>query len=275
MADESNELELELQIREAAKKRTGEWAICASLIFLGVIWVLLIGTSFDNPQDNQRNLEFVDVVSDIMLYPFLSNPQSTEVEPNDSIDDATVAIFPGSASGTLQQGGDNDYFKFSATQGQILRFRVTLPDSPKINSEAPMLFDLRVLKLDGSPLPGRFTVLIPEDGEYILEVIEKIKNDSAKYVYEINDESAQAAIFPIDLALLVLLTSIMSSFCALISLVADKNNRNTWIVRMLTLGPIIPIFITIVMVMIIVNDYDNNSILQKFIGGETQPIIKE
>ena len=44
---------------------------------------------------------------------------------------------------------------------------------------------------------------------------------------------------------------------------------------MFTLGPIIPIFITIVMVMIIVNDYDSKSILQEFIGGETQPIIKD
>ena len=157
MADEFNDLELELQIREAAKKRTGEWAICASLIFLGVILILLIGTIFDNPQLQDKDLEFVSVVEGIFKYPF----------------------------------------------------------------------------------------------------------------------SKDLAYFPIDLAILILLTSIMSSFCALISLVADKNNRNTWICRMFTLGPIIPIFITIVMVMIIVNDYDSKSILQEFIGGETQPIIKE
>lgn len=157
MADDSIELELEEQIREATKTQAGEWSICAALVFLGVILVLLIGTSFDNPQLQDKDLELASVVEGILKYPFTKD----------------------------------------------------------------------------------------------------------------------LAYFPIDLAILILLTSIMSSFCALISLVADKNNRNTWIVRMLTLGPIIPIFITIVMVMIIVNDYDNKSILQEFIGGETQPIIKE
>ena len=157
MADESQELELEEKLREAAKRQTGEWTICATLVFLGVILVLLIGTGFDNPQVKEKDLAFFEVVSGIFKYPF----------------------------------------------------------------------------------------------------------------------NKDLAYFPIDLAIVVLLTSVMSSFCALISLVADKNNRNTWIVRMFTLGPIIPIFITIVMVMIIVNHYDDKSILQSIIGGETQPMLKD
>ena len=157
MADDSIELELEEQIREAAKTQAGEWSICAALVFLGVILILFVGTIFDNPQLQDKDLEFVSVVEGIFKYPFTKD----------------------------------------------------------------------------------------------------------------------LAYFPIDLAIVVLLTSVMSSFCALISLVADKNNRNTWIVRMFTLGPIIPIFITIVMVMIIVNHYDDKSILQSIIGGETQPMLKD
>ena len=37
MADDSIELELEEQIREAAKTQAGEWSICAALVFLGVL----------------------------------------------------------------------------------------------------------------------------------------------------------------------------------------------------------------------------------------------
>ena len=72
--------------------------------------------------------------------------------------------------------------------------------------------------------------------------------------------------FPVDIAVIILLISIMSSFCGLISLVADKNNRNTWLMRVLTLGPLLPIFFSIVMVMLIVSNYNDPSILQDIIG---------
>ncbi len=72
--------------------------------------------------------------------------------------------------------------------------------------------------------------------------------------------------FPVDIAVIILLISIMSSFCGLISLVADKNNRNTWLMRVLTLGPLLPIFFSIVMIMLIVSNYNDPSILQDIIG---------
>ena len=72
--------------------------------------------------------------------------------------------------------------------------------------------------------------------------------------------------FPVDIAVIMLLISIMSSFCGLISLVADKNNRNTWLMRVLTLGPLLPIFFSIVMIMLIVSNYNDPSILQDIIG---------
>ena len=74
------------------------------------------------------------------------------------------------------------------------------------------------------------------------------------------------ASFPVDVAVIVLLISIMSSFCALISLVADKNNRNTNLMRVLTLGPLLPIFFSIMMIMLIVSNYNDPSILQDIIG---------
>ena len=80
------------------------------------------------------------------------------------------------------------------------------------------------------------------------------------FTYQVN------AAFPVDIAVIILLISIMSSFCGLISLVADKNNRNTWLMRVLTLGPLLPIFFSIVMIMLIVSNYNDPSILQDIIG---------
>ena len=72
--------------------------------------------------------------------------------------------------------------------------------------------------------------------------------------------------FPIDIAVVILLISIMSAFSALISLVADKNNTRTWLMRIFTLGPLLPIFISVVMVMLISNNYNDESIIQEIIG---------
>jgi len=72
--------------------------------------------------------------------------------------------------------------------------------------------------------------------------------------------------FPVDIAVVILLISIMSAFSALISLVADKNNARTWLLRVFTLGPLLPIFFSIVMMMLISNNYNDESIIQEIIG---------
>ncbi|MBA62550.1 MAG: hypothetical protein CMJ76_09320 [Planctomycetaceae bacterium] len=72
--------------------------------------------------------------------------------------------------------------------------------------------------------------------------------------------------FSVDIAVVILLISIMSSFCGLISLVADKNNTKTWLMRSLTLGPLLPIFFSVVMIMLIASNYNDKSIIQDIIG---------
>ena len=76
----------------------------------------------------------------------------------------------------------------------------------------------------------------------------------------------RTADFPVDIAVIILLISIMSSFCSLISLVADKSNSRTWLMRLMTLGPILPIFFSVVMVMLIASNYNKKSIIQDIIG---------
>ena len=144
--EQEPDLEIEAQIRENIKTQAGEWAICATLVFLGVILVLLLGALFEAPRDGvQRNLEF------------------------------------------------------STTLKTIFTFDV-------------------------------------------------------------------GAAFPVDIAVVILLISIMSAFCALISLVADRNNGRTWLMRLFTLGPLLPIFFSIVMVMLISNNYNDDSIIREIIG---------
>ncbi len=116
-----------------------------------------------------------------------SHPQAVEVEPNNEIAQATGAVFPGGASGVFQQAGDKDYFKFSATKGQRLRFS---GHSLKLGS--PAVVNFRVLKLDGSQLAAapinpenEYAVAwsVPEDGEYLLETSELLQRGGEAYAY--------------------------------------------------------------------------------------------
>ena len=144
--DPELEADIETQIRENIKTQAGEWAICTTLVFFGVILVLLLGALFEAPRAGvQRNLEL-----------------STSLK----------TIFT---------------------------------------------FDV-------------------------------------------------GAAFPVDIAVVILLISIMSAFCALISLVADKSNARTWLMRLFTLGPLLPIFFSIVMVLLISNNYNDDSIIREIIG---------
>ena len=72
--------------------------------------------------------------------------------------------------------------------------------------------------------------------------------------------------FPVGIATILLLISVVSTFCSFISLVADKNNRKTLLIRILTLGPVLPTFVTCFMIWIIVKRGPGNSILENFLG---------
>ena len=125
-----------------------------------------------------------------------SGPQAVEVEPNNEIAQATMAAFPGGASGVFQEAGDKDYFKFTATKGQRLRFQ---GHSLKLGSPAVVKF--RVLKADGAQLAdapitdeNEYAVAwsVPEDGEYILETSELLQRSGAEYAYVIEAKAGNS-----------------------------------------------------------------------------------
>ncbi|MDE0817101.1 MAG: hypothetical protein OSA92_05540 [Pirellulaceae bacterium] len=72
--------------------------------------------------------------------------------------------------------------------------------------------------------------------------------------------------FPVGVATIILLISVLSTFCSFISLVADKNNRKTLLIRLLTLGPLLPLATTGFMIWIIIQRGAGNSILENFLG---------
>jgi len=72
--------------------------------------------------------------------------------------------------------------------------------------------------------------------------------------------------FPVGVATIILLISVLSTFCSFISLVADKNNRKTLLIRLLTLGPLLPTATAGFMIWIIIQRGAGNSILENFLG---------
>ena len=80
------------------------------------------------------------------------------------------------------------------------------------------------------------------------------------------DTEVYRAEFPVGVATILLLISVLSAFCSLISLVADKNNRRTMLIRILTLGPLLPTAASAFMIWVIIQRGAGNSILENFLG---------
>jgi hypothetical protein len=111
-----------------------------------------------------------------------ANPgaESLELEPNDTITDATPAKFPSALNGRLDKPGDHDHFKFQAKKGQRVH---GIAKTREFGSPCDLYMSLH--RVDGSQIvlarQDRQTMLdaeIPDDGEYVLH-IEDLAIDSA------------------------------------------------------------------------------------------------
>ena len=72
--------------------------------------------------------------------------------------------------------------------------------------------------------------------------------------------------FSVGIATMLLLISVLSGFCAFISLFADRSNRRTWLIRIITFGPVLPTLGVIFMVWVIFSKGSGKSILENFLG---------
>lgn len=124
--------------------------------------------------------------------PFVINdlPGMTEAEPNNNQKEATAISLPCAVHGILREANDTDFFKFSATRGQVLDVRVL---SRQLGS--PLDSVISVAKVGGGGLGGNDDnagspdsyqrVTIPDDGEYVVQIHDQLKRGGADYAYRL------------------------------------------------------------------------------------------
>lgn len=125
-------------------------------------------------------------------------PNALDSEPNNAAAAATVVEFPSAINGIISEDRDNDYFRFSAKQGQVWDIEVY---GRRLRSGLDPVVHL--LKGDGTYLVGsddsrgpdpylRWTV--PEDGEYVLWVHDHLNRGRSDFVYRVEFQTVAPAL---------------------------------------------------------------------------------
>lgn len=117
----------------------------------------------------------------------VDTPQTLEIEPNNSLEQAQAVTAGNDLQGRLQEPGDVDFFQFTAKKGEswLLRGITRTVGSPTD-------LNLRLLKKDGSQIAavddtntdeGELTFACPEDGDYILVVEDLTRRGGSEQAY--------------------------------------------------------------------------------------------
>ncbi|MBC8117395.1 MAG: pre-peptidase C-terminal domain-containing protein, partial [Candidatus Saccharimonas sp.] len=123
---------------------------------------------------------------------------SIEVEPNETIQQATKAAAPIAFNGVLSSKTDVDFFGFTSTKGQALEIHVY---ARRIRSELDSVLVIynaqggAIASNDDTGGPDSYLrFAVPADGEYFLEVRDHLKRggDAFHYRVEINPLKAEA-----------------------------------------------------------------------------------
>ncbi|MDG1897768.1 MAG: PPC domain-containing protein [Fuerstiella sp.] len=118
------------------------------------------------------------------------DPNAFEVEPNNSLAEATAVAFPSAFNGVLEAAGDHDYIKFNAKKGQT--YEVECYGRRIRTGIDPVMHIFRIK--DGKALSGnddsrgpdsyiRFAV--PEDGEYAVRIMDHLGRGGEDFVYRV------------------------------------------------------------------------------------------
>ena len=112
-----------------------------------------------------------------------------EVEPNNSLGEATPAARPNAFNGIIGTPEDIDFFKFAAKKGESLKVecfgrRLRTALDPVVD-----LFNIKGQRLAGSddnngPDPS-FDFSVPDDGEYVVSVRDHLRRGESTYVYRL------------------------------------------------------------------------------------------
>ncbi len=114
---------------------------------------------------------------------------SLEVEPNNTVALATPATLPNAFNGILQEPGDIDFFKFTATKGQVYEVECYGRRIRSAIDPVMTLYNAQgggIVGNDDSRGPDSyFRVTIPADGEYLLSVTDHLQRGGPGFVYRV------------------------------------------------------------------------------------------
>lgn len=114
---------------------------------------------------------------------------SLEVEPNNTVAQATPAVLPNAFNGILQEPGDIDFFKFTATKGQVFEVECYGRRIRSAVDTVMVLYNAQgggIVSNDDSRGPDSyFRVTIPADGEYLLSVTDHLQRGGPGFVYRV------------------------------------------------------------------------------------------
>ncbi len=126
-------------------------------------------------------------------------PNSLELEPNDGFENATpVAQFPSSFNGILQEPGDVDLYKFTATAGKVFEVECY---GRRVRSPIDAVMNL--YKANGEAITGNddsrgpdsyFRWQVPADGEYTIRIADHLNRGGPEFVYRVEFQEVVPAL---------------------------------------------------------------------------------
>ncbi|MBL8814653.1 MAG: PPC domain-containing protein [Planctomyces sp.] len=125
-------------------------------------------------------------------------PNSVEVEPNASFEQATVVEFPSAFNGVLQEPGDVDVFRFTAKAGQVFEVECL---GRRIRSAIDPVVNL--YKGNGEGITGNddsrgpdsyFRFQVPADGEYLLRVTDHLGRGGPEFTYRVEFQDVKPSL---------------------------------------------------------------------------------
>lgn len=126
-------------------------------------------------------------------------PNVVEAEPNQEIDAASKAEIPATLCGLIGEANDVDRFRVAAKKGEVWDFNLVAREI-----RSPLDGVLRLLNAKGEQLAaaddngGRpdsyFRFTIPEDGDYLVEVTDHLRQGGPTYLYRVEISRPRPAV---------------------------------------------------------------------------------
>jgi len=155
---------------------------------------IILPTEVDRPFD-LRSSDDQGTTPSAMDFRVTSEPNTLELEPNNGPDTATLAERGTSLNGIVQDAGDRDMFKVTAQQGEVLDIECY---ARRLGSPLDPVIHVRHVNKkhaagndDSRGLDGYLRYTFPEEGEYLIDVHDKLNRGGPDFVYRFELTSVQ------------------------------------------------------------------------------------